>query len=117
MNMTRHTPGPWAINAGEPTLVYRPGRSESEDEPAIAVTYDVESAERFEWSRDTDECEANAHLIAAAPDLLDACRVALEVCRFDAGEGRKAYDLQFVRLAIESAIAKAEGAEVNSRLR
>jgi hypothetical protein len=50
------------------------------------------------------ECRANAALIAAAPDLLTACRLALgslEAAGFDNGTVR----------ACRAAIAKAEGKE------
>lgn len=105
--MSAHTPGPWAVNAGEPTLVYDPRNPE--DESAIAVTYDVESGDRFSWPRDADEAEANARLIAAAPELLrlfraldeklpcdwalpsGACDVLAELrAAADAAEGRPA---------------------------
>jgi hypothetical protein len=61
--MSAHTPGPWSLDA------YRPGDKELFVSEA-GVTVDIddcttkERAERF----------ANARLIAAAPDLLDACR-------------------------------------------
>lgn len=46
---------------------------------------------------------------AAAPDLLAACRLALECCQYANGERRRSWDQAFVRERIEAAIAKAEG--------
>ena len=62
------------------------------------------------------ECRANARLIAAAPELLEACRIVLTY--LDSLEDKADHSLaqlrrQFhapLRAALEPAIAKAEGA-------
>lgn len=69
--MTQHTPGPW--------------RSSVEREPGIfAQSYRITANDAMGYERmiarqptglGADD-EANAHLIAAAPDLLAACRAA-----------------------------------------
>lgn len=102
--MSKHTPGPWEL--GPVTRSgYRYLNSEAWDEFARVVT-------RMEY----DPCEspsglANAYLIAAAPELLEACKRAMryaenvgkaEGCTFD-DDG----DLPFIK----AAIAKAEGRE------
>lgn len=65
-----HTPGPWRVvetnAAGEEEFYILPGG----DEPGIAQGH-LKCGRRIEDSR------ANAHLIAAAPDLLAACKAAL----------------------------------------
>ena len=76
--MTKHTPGPWHINTagsasrGEPfkiteIYVYAP---DTQDDTAICA--DVIDPVTQEPS------EANARLIAAAPDLLEALQAAVE---------------------------------------
>jgi hypothetical protein len=56
-----HTKGPWYIDRQSPhspiCIKPHPGR----------IVCDVDGTD--------DEAEANAHLIAAAPDLLDACKM------------------------------------------
>ena len=63
--MSTHTPGPWLI---EPT-----------DTSKAIVTDDCVICEMAVWAYEHQkEIEANAHLIAAAPDLLEAA-IALQV--------------------------------------
>lgn len=58
-----------------------------------------------------DKRESNAHLIASAPDLLEACKVALDTLEkmttadFEIGHDR------LIRDMLKTAIAKAEGRE------
>lgn len=88
--MTQTTPGPWGLMSGMPTNVLGNG--------GIRVA-------RCDFDGDFGhpECAANARLIAAAPDLLEAVK---EFCRrVEAGEVRsiKSYAI------FKAAIAKAEG--------
>jgi hypothetical protein len=88
----KHTPGPWSTGCDEDGhMVY------AADDSAVADAL-----------RDDGDAEAevsNARLIAAAPDLLAACQVALAAYRLagkDVPENSTAATLR-------SAIAKAEG--------
>jgi hypothetical protein len=70
--MSKHTPGPWQVieHSWSDTGIYAVN-----DRVAKLSIYD-------EATEDTQEemeltMAANAHLIAAAPDLLEACRIAL----------------------------------------
>lgn len=58
---TRHTPGPWTCDP---------------DETDLFGEYRIRPA--FDGDFRCDEDIHNARLIAAAPDLLDACRQALD---------------------------------------
>lgn len=58
-------------------------------------------------SGDITEENANAHLIAAAPDLLEACESSLEYFYRLQSEGADGFDS--VIEALEQAISKAEG--------
>jgi hypothetical protein len=62
--MTKPTPGPWRVGSNDPTRVY----SERGNERLVA--------ECRATGEDLSEAYANAHLIAAAPNLLAACRTA-----------------------------------------
>lgn len=81
-----HTPGPWTILA-EDYRVYA-----EDDYPVALASSHRESEQRL----------ANAHLIAAAPDLLEACELMLTV----AGLDREAPHAVNV---MRAAIAKARG--------
>lgn len=88
--MSKHTHGPWITN----------GRAieQDADDDALVVAY-AEDEQNDDW-------EANARLIAAAPDLLEACKIALaETLR--ANEHFKSVSPATAML--EAAIAKAEG--------
>lgn len=67
----KHTPGPWIaemVENGEGTLVYgRIKEKGSRHSLAFAGVYEGHNA------------EANARLIAAAPELLEACQLLMEV--------------------------------------
>ena len=70
--MTKHTSGPWEMGpiiAGEDIFILADNRK-----AAIARASNLETyANTFEKLRPlAAECEANARLIAAAPDMLDA---------------------------------------------
>ena len=77
---TKHTPGPWRSLG--PTIVNGPiGIVKDTYIGTIECTFDVATAHRA--SKGTafgglDESEANAHLIAAAPDLLDVVQLIIK---------------------------------------
>ncbi|MBS7790293.1 hypothetical protein KTR66_09815 [Roseococcus sp. SDR] len=87
---TKHTPGPWAVSDGG---VF----------PAI---WDADGRHLATMSDCGDEMEANAQMMAAAPDLLAALRVALDHMQASIETCRRApHDIAAAR----AAIAKAEG--------
>lgn len=87
--MTKYTPGPWIVTGKFPTpITIRP----HEGGPYIC---------QVNAGRKDEEYQANARLIAAASDLLEACKYALS--GFLPQEGR--YKI------LKRAIAKAEGKE------
>jgi len=97
----KHTKGPWHIT--EPNAIN--GKRFICTEPADGVFYTVAiTMGDAAWSHINDA--ANARLIAAAPDLLDALRWTLESL-IDDYEGWN--DMPVVKAA-RAAIAKAEGA-------
>lgn len=103
-----HTPGPWKVFETPTGKVVGIGRQSD--------GYAVADAGFGVWGEQSDEASANARLIAAAPDLLEACKRAEQFIR----NGR---DLGFIRMPdastpdpahytpsiIAAAIAKAEG--------
>ena len=74
--MNGHTPGPWFIydeKATDGLPIAAPG---IDSESVSIILYGTESDECGVNGRTPEEQMANARLIAAAPDLLDACNVA-----------------------------------------
>ncbi len=93
MNETgKHTPGPWEVWQGTLkgtfTIVRGIAHEGRAQLPTLAQVHNYPG-----------ETEANARLIAAAPDLLEAAELAL-VCIHE-GTDKKSYD--FVRAAIARA--------------
>lgn len=75
----KHTPGPWTIDAGEGLSVLN---ADLDDPKIVAYGYGdadimmVANGDEVAAS-DMETARANARLIAAAPELLDACRKAI----------------------------------------
>lgn len=88
---TGHTPGPWFYDGTSNV------RSNGPDSPNAAIAYDPRDHAHI-----TEVTRANARLIAAAPDLLEACKMLLNRCEL---EGVEWIDMTEAR----AAIAKAEG--------
>ena len=93
MGTTKHTPGPWMATGHE-------------TDPRWQVFYRHSSGGlvRVAICDDDRDDGANARLIAAAPDLLDACKAALNWLSRCGQEG-------LVREEIEKTVKKAEGGE------
>lgn len=110
-----HTPGPWEV------FIDDSGGKWSGWPLSIGAAYDddkfvVRTGGQwpYEWDRKTSQSEAvaNAHLIAAAPDLLDAVKgmVSMYVELVESGDAGF-WDAEKVLevIAARAAISKAEG--------
>ncbi len=92
----KHTPGPWLQEPGDTVI-------------CIRATADHESYRIADvggmpyWKRFTEADKSNARLIAAAPDLLAACKEFVR--KVDAGEAKSTRSYA----QMNAAIAKAEG--------
>lgn len=60
----KHTPGPWYLNYTDGGVLYEDGNRDK------AIAPDI-------YGRTKEECEANARLVAAAPQLLEVCRAVI----------------------------------------
>lgn len=93
---TMHTPGPWRYGNSSKNLdQFFVGNNDYTKSIALIDSFHVEH-------------EANAKLIAAAPELLEACKLAIDELK----ESATALDGQSHETMIkilEAAIAKAEG--------
>ena len=94
--MTDHTPGPWHVIEAC-YEAYRGSHS--------IGSVDVRVAKVARNGVDDVEGEANARLIAAAPDLLEACVEAIQA--LDAEFSQRITDVNFPLL--RAAVAKATG--------
>lgn len=95
---TKHTPGPWAVgpwfdNDGQPEIIIEHVTPHGNLVPAVALGGLVGQ-------------EANAHLIAAAPDLLAVARMVIDTYPLVSSAGNSAELIKAAR----AAIAKATGA-------
>jgi hypothetical protein len=94
--MSAHTPGPWEAIGN---LVRSPMDKESGSGVMLA-----ECADRWFLKVNSDEAKANARLIAAAPELLEALQNLLAVA------GVRIDDPRIVQFdAARAAVAKATG--------
>lgn len=105
--MAKHTPGPWRVaKTGTPSKRIFAG-----DELIATIRHFFRGADAI--GPLPSQATANARLIAAAPDLLEACKQTLAEMRAYVGESEfdKSDPSQFVFDLLKSAIAKAEGKE------
>jgi len=107
----RHTPGPWAYGLG---YRVRPDRGvDAKGREIGGPTICEVNANADRCCPPSDEIEANGRLIAAAPELLAACKALPLDCEFEDAADFKDNARAFLR-AMEfarSAIAKAEGSK------
>jgi hypothetical protein len=102
-----HTPGPWrAVKQNvESFYVIYAGKIQVADLYGITGERDEEGQDEF---ISNDESAANARLIAAAPDLLEACETALADCQLLEKIYRTEKDYKLMAL-LSAAIKKAKG--------
>lgn len=89
-----HTPGPWSATANSTDVFTK------KDGVFVAKCYDSI------LGAGVKECQSNAQLIAAAPDLLEACKALVE--KYDDSTNnplRKQHEIEKAK----EVIAKAEG--------
>ena len=95
---TKHTPGPWRISTANPFAV-------NTSEAGIATAHGIDAANYSEFFPSTEQAKANARLIAAAPELLEALLALEEVDGFKGWH--HTYDEACAKA--RAAIAKATG--------
>lgn len=96
--MTVHTPGPWRLEVGKDNL------NTITDEPIYGGIYSAPTEDSEGWAiarvwSDYGNAEADARLIAAAPELLEALEQALQLINNQSALAEK----------MRAAIAKARG--------
>ena len=107
-NKTKHTPGPWVIGAGYgryKTEITGPGRAVG----GVWTRRDAGALSDERRIEDDPEGIANARLIAAAPELLEALEAMNEAFRVDQTRFTAA-QADAVR-KMDAAIARATGGE------
>lgn len=113
MSEAKHTPGPWNIlkvvgGGVKPTHLVYINIGPNERTCAVSVYGDLnQSGENAKRTIPEAECRANARLIAAAPELLAACRRAKDLL---VPEVTKEPD-RTIFWELVAAIAKADGRE------
>ena len=99
MTDTKHTPGPWVWEHWQMGLTAQNGTS-------VLAYYDYEGMSLH--GKTEDEHEANAHLIAAAPDLLEALDRMIAEYDLWGGYNDDGFKSGTI-LSARAAIAKAKG--------
>ena len=102
--MTTHTKGPWKFGDD--------GSITAQDGAVLAMVYGPDDFPCFDPANHSKdevaaferECEANGFVMAAAPELYEACNLALVALA-----NPKAFDEEQVGVKLARAIAKAEG--------
>lgn len=96
--MSKHTPGPW-MQSDATVYALTPDGKRNRFWTSVQSVCRPEIGEASQ-----EECRANAHLIAAAPDLLEAAKKLIRAGEEgDADLAMEAHD------DLRAAIAKAEG--------
>jgi hypothetical protein len=98
--MSKHTPGPWAAELWN---------NSSTDDIGWTITRNGSRVPTSTFDGDEAEAEANARLIAAAPDLLEALSAMLEQFNYNTITGI-VHDESAAIAKARAAIAKAEEA-------
>ena len=99
--MSEYTPGPWEIQRDSGLHIYITQPQDKENRTAGYY------AEVRRFTSDQKQVEANARLISAAPELLEALKGAVRCMETDINIGR-GVDLYYYEKA-KDAIAKAKG--------
>lgn len=84
--MTKHTPGPWIVSRQSQSTILKAITIRGGGDRIARVVVPIAT-------QSISECESNARLIAAAPDLLEACQMFAEwLRREDSGFDHKTHD-------------------------
>jgi hypothetical protein len=95
---TTHTPGPWRVHEKSPTLVI--------DKHGLVI---AQAHSYAECGIMRDEAEANARLIAAAPELLEALESVVEMYDARPCDAYPKGTLVYLQDVIKPLILKAKG--------
>ena len=99
-----HTPGPWHCNTTVPTYIYTEDGEFIAAAPGGSEGARMPHETRAEWRTRRDRYEANARLIAAAPDMLEFLKYVRTL-----HEAADLGPIEIRRRALDNLIAKAEG--------
>ena len=108
--MSGHTKGPWFVEQDGKTPIYV-SPIDRHEEIAICNVLVIDEDpddDSGEWFNG-DQTKANARLIAAAPDLLEALEVISRLYDYEATSGENSSRLYDARSIALLAIAKARG--------
>jgi hypothetical protein len=97
---TKHTPGSWTVEHQQPTPQTNGTLITDRAGDTVARVYGISDPNDGEGGK---EAYANARLIAAAPDLLEAAKLMLGYGPGKMPDGRDTYDV------LRDAVARAEG--------
>jgi hypothetical protein len=109
--MAQHTPGPWSFENGISCISHKRGEIVARNRAGSQTVAQV--AMFSDPSYDGDEDTANARLIAAAPELLDALEELVSDLEFDMSAGcnprlvKSGKRIEYARAAISKATGES----------
>lgn len=110
--MTKHTQGPWVVHEGDEIDVRSANPADLAQAPIYyCIAENIGGHVHGENFDDYSEVEANARLIAAAPELLEALEGMIEVYGSEGDvDGLPKHEVELNLIAFaRAAIAKARG--------
>lgn len=99
--MTKHTQGPWSVDGHDLTSVIAGGPNHWRHIARCEFGYQAHHEPYFEMDK------ANARLIAAAPELLEALEDIIENCYFEKKDTNSTRNINEFRAKARAVIAKA----------
>lgn len=104
---TKYTPGPWRISSFQPWYIIPDDRAEPLC--SLAEFDDVGRCQHIFPDNKVHEASANARLIAAAPELLEALHAIVdEANQSNGGKGAELPIVIYIKKLADAAIRKAE---------
>ena len=103
--MSKHTPGPWEVFEREPDKNYLRVRGPLGRRFKVANVINTKQPDEREWA----ETEANAKLIAAAPQMLEALQTAFDLLQEYQGMYQHPDNIDPVMDEIEVVLMAAKG--------
>ena len=100
--MSNHTPGPWAVDRDPRPRMSWNNHIVSEKDPDQRICFMT-----HDGTKENERGQANASLVAAAPDLLHALKELMAAVKGEPAMNNHKYD--GVGIVVNAAIAKAEG--------
>jgi len=96
---TQHTPAPWILSAGR-------NINTPHGDFFLSYSHDKHGSPSFKPKHGWSEMDQNARLIAAAPEMLEALKIAMHYMEGDSDDEQEQEDYALIMKAIAKAIGE-----------